>query len=325
VASREGSGRGKTSGLDMDELDFYTRYLNEGNKGFLPLARAKRIMFGGLAVFSGLGMIMSFSDVAQGYGMLVFFMVAVVFGSTGILMSNRLFPDNRCMFVIYGFGSVVWSWVFLILGVSFIIHIFGDSRIGAIVILIQCVSMGIIIANILKRISRKTLLKQTLKSKAGITGGGALGGYIGGVLLPRLLEGKVSDAVFEIIAFCGCLAISIMMWFGVERLFQLYYATKFGIEVCDTWGCLHQRGMAAEKKKFDWGSLYCGVLCIVLYTTPFAGLYVGIAGLITAIVGKEEFNVWVGLIICVIGLLMSLVAMLSGQWRFEYFGMDPLF
>ncbi|MDR1797125.1 MAG: hypothetical protein LBR44_06710 [Clostridiales Family XIII bacterium] len=307
---------------DADAFGFYARYVNEGNGGFLPLARAKRLMFGGLAGFAGLGMLLAVSGTMQSAGMLAFFLAVVALGSAGILLSDRWFPDNRCFFVVYGAGAAAWSWVFLMVGVGFGIQIVGDGRIGAVVILTQCMLMCVIVAGSLKRISRKAPLKRTARGRAGMAGAAACGGYVGGILLPCLLAGKAAGSVLEIIAFCACLAMSVMMWFGVERLFQLYYATKFGIEVCDAWGGSPQAGMAAEKKRFDWGPLYCGVLSIVLYTAPLAGLYAAAVGLVTAVLGRAEFDVRAGLVSCAAGLLVCLLMLLGGHWGFAFFGFD---
>ena len=214
---------------DVD-IEYFKRYVNSGNKDLIFVRKSSTIiMFLFLPI---LGIILP-SFWINSVALRIACLAIMASGIVCTIASDKWFPENRwCFFlawlVIVSVGAVCFSiGVVLAYGISNILFfILITAHVVVAVLMLKNTVKRILNRLIPKDLSRKEERFYYLVSAGGI--------FLACVTIILITDGVSYEIKNMIFAACF-MSASTVVWFRVRRLFQLYYAIKYDIDVENTW------------------------------------------------------------------------------------------
>ena len=217
----------KNIGTDAD-IEYFGKYVNNRNKEFESIRSTKSKTVGLFVLLGTLGMIFSVADLLNTAAFRIVFLALMVSGIICSAMSDKWFHGGRG-FLFLNWLAITGAGVsFLIIGISLT---YGRSPFLILVfVVLHGVTAILVLGFIMKRISSREVPKDNSASERNAGLGGGFGCF-GGTYLSRIIG---DDDILQMIMAAVCLAGAAVLWFGVERLFQLHYAVRYDIEVLST-------------------------------------------------------------------------------------------
>ena len=212
--------------IDAD-LEYFKEFVNHGDDKVLSIQKPKEntlLVF----LFPAFGIILSFIDLFDFVAVRIGLTAVMVCGTVCTIASDKWFSGNRDRLFLAWLKITGLCITFLIFGVA---SVYDKSIILIIVFIsyhIMIVSM--ILKDITGRISRRELPNRN-GLEARVLWRITPFGLIGIFFIALLIEGNESSLVAVFIV------ASTMLWSGFERLFRLYYAVIYNIniEVINIW------------------------------------------------------------------------------------------
>ena len=232
---------------DID-IEYFKKFVNSNNEGFESVQKTKAITVSIFLIVQTIGIIFSFIWV-DSFGLRSVFLMIMAGGIVCTMASDKWFSGNRgylfmVLLQVLGSGTMCFLvGIFLAYGISnVLIFVF---------VVINAVIAIFVLSSTVRRISFRQIPKVNRRKDRDYILGGLGGGlgYAASKIISRATEGVDVD-ISQVVLVILIMGFAILIiWSGVPRVFQLYYAAKYDINVVNTWDV--KKGRYGQGKEYQ--------------------------------------------------------------------------
>ena len=240
---------------NANDIKYFKKYVNRGNRDLADIKSSTLALF---IIGSVLGILFTLPFGFNSAALRLVCLAIMIGGIVSVISADKWFSGNRGHLFLAGLRFFGFGFPFLAVGLFMAFNI--SIQFIIIFIAAHVVAAVLILNIIIKRITERRLPKDSAMKKSNYLIGGASGAV--GVSISNIIEGFNKETQNMIMAVLT-LFLSIALWVGVQKLFQLYYAVKYNIDVVNTWD--HQRDssrMNEENQCLLFGKTIEESLCI---------------------------------------------------------------
>ena len=230
-----------------DDTEYFKRYVNSRNDDIAFIKKNTTISI--FLLVPILGVILSFYWM-DSTALRIAFMAIMVGGVAITIASGKWFPGNKQYLFLAWIGVAGIGIMCFSIGIVLVYGILNTLILAfiAIHVVIAFLTMN----NIRKRISNRQIpkgnVKDSRKKKKYYELGSGIVVILACVIIIQITEGVDNDQKNIVLAVCF-MSASTVIWARTRRLFQLYYAVKYDIDVVNTWDT--QKGSFGSIEKFQ--------------------------------------------------------------------------
>ena len=211
-----------------NDIEYFKKFVNSGNEDLVFVENGSSVAF--FLIFPMIGVAFSFMWL-DSVALRIAFLAIMVCGTASAIVFYKCFPGNRGYLflpwlVVAGIGAMCLS-------VGMVLAYGISNMLISIFVVAHAVIAVLALNSIAKRVSGRQIpksRKHTRKKEMYYTLGGCICVIAGCTIIESVIENLDNDKKSMVLAACF-MSASTIIWIRARRLFQLYYAVKYSIDV----------------------------------------------------------------------------------------------